>query len=350
MIGNRLVFKAYRKLAPGVQPEIEIGRFLTEDGRLSPIPRRCSARSSGSAKDGKTDRPRRRLRLRAQPGRRLGLHDRVSAPHARRAAPDRRRRAGGGDRRPSTSPTASIWPRRACSDNGPPSCTGRLATPTEDPAFAPEPITKADLRAWQTGGAPPGRRGVQGAQASPAASSTAPIATRPGRCWRAATTATRASKRSRDRRGCGREDPDPRRLPSRPGAGGAERLLHPRLRGRAGAPAGRAARQVVAAQGRRGHAALVRLRRLDRGREPGRGRIRQRRRIVRPLADAWREATEQAFLARLSRDHRGLPELSRERSRGRAPARALPAREGAVRDLLRSRQSTGLDRRSRSRG
>ncbi|MGH6905988.1 MAG: maltose alpha-D-glucosyltransferase, partial [Geminicoccaceae bacterium] len=31
VIGNRLVFKSYRKLAPGVQPEIEIGRFLTEE-------------------------------------------------------------------------------------------------------------------------------------------------------------------------------------------------------------------------------------------------------------------------------------------------------------------------------
>ena len=38
MIGNRAVFKAYRKLAPGVQPEIEIGRFLVEEAGFANTP------------------------------------------------------------------------------------------------------------------------------------------------------------------------------------------------------------------------------------------------------------------------------------------------------------------------
>ena len=38
MIGNRAVFKAYRKLSAGVQPEIEIGRFLIEEAGFANTP------------------------------------------------------------------------------------------------------------------------------------------------------------------------------------------------------------------------------------------------------------------------------------------------------------------------
>jgi maltose alpha-D-glucosyltransferase / alpha-amylase len=38
MISDKAVFKAYRKLAPGVQPEIEIGRFLIEEAHFANTP------------------------------------------------------------------------------------------------------------------------------------------------------------------------------------------------------------------------------------------------------------------------------------------------------------------------
>src|SRR5439155_1615687 len=56
-----------------------------------------------------------------------------------------------------------------------------------------------------------------------------------------------------------REDPDPRRLPSRPDTPHRRRLRHPRLRGRARPPAGGAAVEAVAPHGRGGDAALIRL-------------------------------------------------------------------------------------------
>jgi hypothetical protein len=63
-----------------------------------------------------------------------------------------------------------------------------------------------------------------------------------------------------------RPHPVPRRLSSRSGARHRGRHRHPRLRGRAGAPAGRAAAQDVAAARRGRHAAIVQLR----GRSPAR--------------------------------------------------------------------------------
>ena len=59
----------------------------------------------------------------------------------------------------------------------------------------------------------------------------------------------------------GPRDPHARRLPPRPDPVHAARLGDPRLRGRAGAAASRAAPEALAAARRGGHAALVRVRR-----------------------------------------------------------------------------------------
>ena len=72
----------------------------------------------------------------------------------------------------------------------------------------------------------------------------------------------RASARGR------RAYPMPRRLPPRTGAGHGRRRRHPRLRGRAGAAARRAADEDLAAPRRRGHAALVQLRGTHRASGP----------------------------------------------------------------------------------
>ena len=83
------------------------------------------------------------------------------------------------------------------------------------------------------------------------------------------------SARSSD---AGPAHPDSRRLPPRPGPAHRGRLRDPRLRGRAGALARRAARQAVAAEGRRRHVAIVQLRGL-------RGAVRLHRARARRLPD-----------------------------------------------------------------
>ena len=53
VIGNRLVLKTYRKLAPGAQPDIEIGRFLVEKARFANTPPLLGAIERAGA-DGQT--------------------------------------------------------------------------------------------------------------------------------------------------------------------------------------------------------------------------------------------------------------------------------------------------------
>ena len=94
-------------------------------------------------------------------------------------------------------------------------------------------------------------------------------------------------------------DPDARRLPPRPGALDERgRLADPRLRGRAGAFGRRAAPEDVSAPRRRGHASLVRLRRVG-GEDPARASIRPRAgRIAaaREFLDGYLETADPALL------------------------------------------------------
>ena len=81
-------------------------------------------------------------------------------------------------------------------------------------------------------------------------------------------------------------DPHARRLPPRPDHARRPRLGDPRLRGRAGAAAARAPAQALAAARRRGHAALVRLRR-----RPPRSCS-----AASPAPEGWEERAREAFL------------------------------------------------------
>ena len=65
------MLKLYRRLRAGVQPEIEVGRFLTEVADFAQHAGLPRQRSSYVAGRGRADGARRRLRLRPQPGRRL---------------------------------------------------------------------------------------------------------------------------------------------------------------------------------------------------------------------------------------------------------------------------------------
>ena len=88
------------------------------------------------------------------------------------------------------------------------------------------------------------------------------------------------------------EDPRPRRLPPRAGAPDAGRLRGDRLRGRAGAPAGRAARQAAGAPRRGRDAPLLRLRRPRRG---GRAPPTEAQALGRWVSD-WTRLASSAFV------------------------------------------------------
>ncbi len=146
VMGERLVLKGYRRLRRGINPEIEIGRFLTE---VSPFSNIAALLGSLEHVDGgrRDDRRRGAACVRVQRRQRLGLHDR--AP--RRASSTTRSRAGRRcdapvDRRdaPCAAASARSCTRSAC---GPRNCTSHCAKPSGDPAFEPEPFTDEDVAA-----------------------------------------------------------------------------------------------------------------------------------------------------------------------------------------------------------
>ena len=81
-----VLLKIYRRLEPGIHPELEIGRFLTEVAGFAHTPPLLGSIEDVAA-DGTPDRARRRLRLRCQPGQRLAVHPRSPRPGARGGAP-----------------------------------------------------------------------------------------------------------------------------------------------------------------------------------------------------------------------------------------------------------------------
>ena len=172
LVGEHAVFKAYRRLAYGGQPELEIGRFLTEeagytntppllgaiervepDGRITALAAAFGfVRNQGDGWLYTTDylhRELERLRLAvALPDDAAELED--DDPHAFYLT--RARMLG--------QRTAEM--HRA------------FAVPTQDPAFAAEPITGRDLQAWGRGCAQTGRCGVRGAAPGSAPSRACP--------------------------------------------------------------------------------------------------------------------------------------------------------------------------------
>ncbi len=235
MIGNRAVLKAYRKLAPGVQPEIEIGRFLVEEARFANTPPLLGAIERAGA-DGET------TALAAAFGfvRNQGdgwvytieyLHRTLDELRLRAAAEHPETAAGAASR------TASISPRRASWASAPPSCTGpwrrRPTIPPSPPSRSRGPTSgpgsgrraaRPKRRSRRCGRLlPQARRGADRAQAAGAARTARRLPCahrcadrsgrsappRPGstatttsaRCWSRRTTSTsstsRASRRAR---------------------------------------------------------------------------------------------------------------------------------------------------------
>ncbi len=230
-------------------------------------------------------------------------------------------------------------PDRACSGSAPPSCTAPSPATTDDPAFEPEPIKAADIDGWVE------RRRRKLANAAYAAADQ-------GRCRTLPEAVRGAIDGLLERKDeclaaiealgkgplTGLQDPHPRRLSSRPGAGRQGRLLDHRLRGRAAAHPGGAPRQDA----RRSSDVAGMLRSFDYAAWAALDRASpSTRRIGRQaaaVASAWRDGDAGDVPRGLLRRHRRLPELPDGSRRGRPPARPLHAREGVLRDRLRGGQ------------
>jgi maltose alpha-D-glucosyltransferase / alpha-amylase len=147
VIGNRLVFKIYRKLATGAQPEIDIGRFLTEEAGFRNTPPLLGA-IERVGKEGET------TALAAAFGfvRNQGdgwvytieyLHRTLDELRLLAAAEHPEAAASRHEPHGFYLTQARVLGQRTAELHH------ALATPTSDAAFAPEPITHADLQHWQ---------------------------------------------------------------------------------------------------------------------------------------------------------------------------------------------------------
>jgi maltose alpha-D-glucosyltransferase/alpha-amylase len=146
-IGNRVVLKAYRKLAPGAQPEVEIGRFLIEEARFANTPPLLGAIERVGA-DGQT------TALAAAFGfvRNQGNGWVYTVEYLQRTLDQLRLLAAAEhpeSAAPAHEPHAFYLAQARVLGQRTAELHRALATPTGDTAFAAEPITRADLRAWQ---------------------------------------------------------------------------------------------------------------------------------------------------------------------------------------------------------
>ena len=214
---TRMILKVYRRLRRGIQPELEVGRFLTEVAGFRRTPallRRGRVHARRRRADGARRGLRPSCRTRATPG---DIIEALEATSSGAQTAARRRDAPTPPPRPSPSRSIGATPRPA---------DGRaaraFATPTDDPAFAPSRSRRPISTRWIARGrrrSPtpwrPARkaaiRAADGRGNDIAGSSAA----------RQTIRAPRAgARRSRPRRA----DPHPRRLPPRPGAAGASTM------------------------------------------------------------------------------------------------------------------------------
>src|SRR5262249_9846241 len=172
---------------------------------------------------------------------------------------------------------------------------------------------------------------------------TAPVRPRiagPGRLRSAGAPAAPAARRAADA-AQHRAEEDSRRSAPRAGALVGGRLLSDRLRGRARAAAGGTAPEGLAAEGRRGHAAVVRLRGV-RGALLARRGTRRSRRSSRGLGARVAGVGRRGVPEGLSGDGRRGAVPARGSGSARVPAESVPDRQGAVRAEVRAQRPSRL--------
>ena len=220
--------------------------------KASRTSRRSSAKSSIGDGDGRDDH-RHPQRLRAQPGRRVAIHARLSEPARSTNTSSPRRPNRGDDEFFAEYNAFAAAIGRALGE-----VHRALAAPSDDPAFAPETRDRRQTsNGWRDHALAEIDRAfamLDGAKSSPAIDE---LVVAPAR-------ATSASDRQRARaasRRRGDQDAHPRRFPSRPGARLERRRDHRRLRRRTARAARAAPRQNQSAARRRRTAAFAPLRR-----------------------------------------------------------------------------------------
>ena len=344
LLGERLFLKGYRRLRPGVNPEVEIGRFLTDVAHFpNCVPLAGVVEYVDSRRHASTTLALLQAYVRNQGDgwtytRRLPRA--LPRERARATREVRRRRA-------RRLPRADADARRAHRA----SCTSRFAQRTGDPAFDPEPVTAPDLAAWTQR-----VRDDAGDDARPAGRGARPRC--PARCVPTRSALLDGARAPccaridalRMPRGSDAQDAPPRRLPprarcccARTTSSSSTSKASPRARSQ------ERRAQALAAARRRRHAALVRLRaparRCAHARRVARGRARSWRRSPRD----WEAQTRDGLPRGLRRDRARRRALRRATPTSPRAARAVRAREGALRAALRAEQPARLGRACRSR-
>jgi maltose alpha-D-glucosyltransferase / alpha-amylase len=149
-VGDDIIFKAYRRLAPGIQPEIEIGRFLVEEAGYTNTPPLLGAIERIGA-DGEITAYGAAFGFVRNQGdgwvytieyleRRLGELRLEAASREDHGEPPL-----GDDVHGIYLDQAATLGRRTAELHR------AFATPSDDPAFRPEPITPDDIAAWGEG-------------------------------------------------------------------------------------------------------------------------------------------------------------------------------------------------------
>ena len=294
-------------LQPGINPELEMGRFLTE---VAAFPNAAPLAGALEYEDEETGTVIALALLQgfvANQGDAWSYHPGLPETVPRRLSAT----AGDGSESRRERRTRSICCSPPPWAGAPANCTGRWR---KRPAIRPSIRSRLRRPIWRTGWPGFGTKSASTLdrleQARQAVAGTGAVAGRTA-CWRRRRHgAWRGAIGPILGASAGHEDPLPWRLSSRPGAGGQGRRDHHRLRGRAVAVAGGTTPQAFAAAGCGRHVALVQLCRACRP-APGCRRSRQRPggALRRQLGD-WEQQTRAAFLtgyAEAVRDSPGYP-------------------------------------------
>jgi maltose alpha-D-glucosyltransferase/alpha-amylase len=147
MIGDHVILKAYRRLAYGMQPELEIGRFLTEEAGYTNTPPLLGAIERIDA-DGEL------TALAAAFGfvRNQGDGWVYTIDYLHRTLEELRLQAAADTEagaEPHENPHGFYLAQAQVLGQRTAEMHRALATQSEDAAFAAEPITRADLKTWQ---------------------------------------------------------------------------------------------------------------------------------------------------------------------------------------------------------